>query len=414
MKENIRYTESEYNTILMHIERYFGEIVQIYSGSLANPDNMDRAFVDLDLCLIAPTPERNYYTFVTIGFGAFKMPVPRDYLRKKLSRAELCFALPPETDFSKVEVQDLWPMKMMNSLVYHVVKERLWIGWGNTFFDGDKPFSENTKLGSIMLVSPGGDNPQVCVLPNDEEVNFYCLLPLYKEEVEYVRNFGQSHLLDRFVSNEAVLNEFKDVPIINEKRPNVCLDTSPKKEELKVAGQYYIGDVIDYAGWHKENIEENDLPVDEIQTYNHIAIYLRFAIENDLMSDDFLADNMELVDSVLYNTEDFDLREYIEDFYSGCLLFEMFSDRGFSFASYYYNKLATNIEDELHSYTADIDNFAQEYFKDDWEYLPEQKRYAYLFIPYNESYYQAMSKKITKRYNDWKLLYDLKKQYIMS
>lgn len=413
-KDTICYSPDEYATVLMHIEQNFGEIVQIYSGSLVKPEKLDKPFIELDLCLIAPTPERNYYSFVTVGFGAFKMPVPDEYKKQKLSRAEFCFALPPETNFDEIGMENIWPMRMMNLLIYYSIKENLWLGWGNTFFDGDQPFSENTKLGSILLVSPGNEAGQTCVLPDGDDVNFYCLLPLYKEEVEYVRFCGPDHLIDRFVSNDEVLKDFKDIPIINDNRPNVCLAPLPKKEQVRVADVFYIGDVIDYAGWHKENIEENNLPVDPIQTYNHMAIYLRFAIENGLMSENFKENYPEIIAAVLHNDDNVDLREFLRDEFLGCLLFDMFNDDGFSFASYYYNKLAASVEEELHSYTADIDIFAKEYFKDNWQYLPEQKRYAYLFIPYNEAYYRAVYKKIEQRYKDWRALYESEKKYIMS
>lgn len=414
MLEKISYSEDEYTSILRHIELNFGQIVQLYSGTWAQPDAADKPLIDLDLCLVAPTPERNYYTFVTVGFGAFKMPTPKAYKNKKLARAELCFALAPDTDFTDKEMEDLWPVRIMNMLVYFAIQKNVWMAWGDTFFDGKQAFSPTTKQGSIILLSPGEENAQVCVLPDGDEVNFYCMLSLYQEELEYVKEYGTDHLIDRFVSNDEVLRDFKTIPIINDNRPNVCLDESLKQEQLKVAGVYYIGDVIDCAAWHKENIDENNLPVDEMQAYNHLAVFLKFAVENDLVSDGFIDKNDRLIEAVLYEEIDIDIREYIKVEYLGCLLFDMFNDKGFSFASYYYNKLTNRVEDELHSYTADIDNFAQDYYKDNWEYLPEQKRYAYLFIPYDDEYYKRVYKMIEKRFNDWKALYERKNKYIMS
>ena len=46
---------------------------------------------------------------------------------------------------------------------------------------------------------------------------------------------------------------------------------------------------INDASWHLETIEEKELLVDEINAYNHMAIYLRWCMEHDLMGEEFLA-----------------------------------------------------------------------------------------------------------------------------
>ena len=46
-------------------------------------------------------------------------------------------------------------------------------------------------------------------------------------------------------------------------------------------------DEMDDAIWHLETIEEKELPVDEINAYNHMAIYLRWCMEHDLMAEGF-------------------------------------------------------------------------------------------------------------------------------
>ena len=46
--------------------------------------------------------------------------------------------------------------------------------------------------------------------------------------------------------------------------------------------------IMDMGEWHLEVLHEKELPVDDITVYNHMAIYLRWAIENHLMSHEFL------------------------------------------------------------------------------------------------------------------------------
>ena len=54
-------------------------------------------------------------------------------------------------------------------------------------------------------------------------------------------------------------------------------------------GDNYVVEMDD-ADWHLESIQEKELPVDEINAYNHMAIYLRWCMENDLMGEEFLAE----------------------------------------------------------------------------------------------------------------------------
>ena len=39
---------------------------------------------------------------------------------------------------------------------------------------------------------------------------------------------------------------------------------------------------MDDASYHIESIEEKELPIDPINAYNHMAIYLRWCMEHDL------------------------------------------------------------------------------------------------------------------------------------
>ena len=47
---------------------------------------------------------------------------------------------------------------------------------------------------------------------------------------------------------------------------------------------------MDDASYHIESIEEKGLPIDPINAYNHMAIYLRWCMEHDLMGEEFLKD----------------------------------------------------------------------------------------------------------------------------
>ncbi len=55
---------------------------------------------------------------------------------------------------------------------------------------------------------------------------------------------------------------------------------------------------MDDASYHIESIEEKELPIDPINAYNHMAIYLRWCMEHDLMGEDFLKEYSEVTKQV--------------------------------------------------------------------------------------------------------------------
>jgi hypothetical protein len=53
--------------------------------------------------------------------------------------------------------------------------------------DPAEPYAENTQMCGVMLTMPYqfGQEAAVCQLPDGDEVNFYQLLPLYQEEMDF-------------------------------------------------------------------------------------------------------------------------------------------------------------------------------------------------------------------------------------
>lgn len=73
-----------------------------------------------------------------------------------------------------------------------------------------------------------------------------------------------------------------------------------------------VDQVMDNVGYDVQKIEEKGLSVDPITAYNHVAIYLRWCMENNLMSDDFLKQYGDVVHSVKNNAANVDLRLFIK------------------------------------------------------------------------------------------------------
>lgn len=162
-------------------------------------------------------------------------------------------------------------------------------------------------------------------------------------------------------------------------------------------------EVMDDAGGHLEKFKEKDLPVDTITAYNHMAIYLRWCMVNDLMSDDFLERFGDLVSRIKSGSADDDLRMFIKDNLNGLLTRFLFNKQGRAFADYYYGSYYG--ANETPFYPGDIDNYALDYFGPERYHSDEFKEEAYLFVPYDEDYYRAMSQRIDRRFANWQGLH---------
>lgn len=162
-------------------------------------------------------------------------------------------------------------------------------------------------------------------------------------------------------------------------------------------------EVMDDAEGHLEKFKEKDLPLDTITAYNHLAIYLRWCMVNDLMRDDFLEQFGDLVSRIKSGSADDDLRVFIKDNLNGQLTRFLFNKQGRAFADYYYGSYYG--ANETPFYPGDIDNHALDYFGPERYHSDEFKEEAYLFVPYDEDYYQAMSQRIDRRFANWQGLH---------
>ena len=176
------YTEEEMEAVEGHIEQYFGKFENVFH-ELVSPD------IHVDICVVPPSEERDYCTLVTMGMGAHRMNVPEELAEYKLERAELAIALPADWKLDQESMKDekwYWPIRLLKSLARLPIASDTWLGFGHTM-DNEEDFAKDTKLCAAILTGPQDteDGSEVCILPSGEEVNFYQVIPLYRDELEY-------------------------------------------------------------------------------------------------------------------------------------------------------------------------------------------------------------------------------------
>jgi len=173
------YNEKEIEVIEKHIANGFGKFDNVLH-ELVSPD------IHVDICVINPTPERNYYTLVTMGMGAHRMNVPKEAKKMGIDRAEVLIALPPDWDIQSDDEKWYWPLRWLKVLARLPGEHKTWLGYGHTVPNG-APFAENIELSGVMLSMPYyfGQEASVCTLPNGDKVNFYQIIALHESEMDF-------------------------------------------------------------------------------------------------------------------------------------------------------------------------------------------------------------------------------------
>lgn len=382
IEENYRepevYSFEEMQSVGAHIEKYFGKYDRVMH-ELASPD------IHVDIYVIPPRAEHEYYTLVTCGMGAHKMEVPDELKNEQLERAELLINLPAGWQLDEESLKDekwYWPIRFLKFMARSPVNNGMYYDWGSTLeFDDITSFDDSTKLCSAVVLSPGvfGEASYACTLPNGDAVNFYQAIPLYKEELDYKVENGMDKLLQKCpdeileVINPSRLNAVTDAEILN-----------------------YDDREMDCAADHLKLIQEHNLSVDELAVYNHMAAYLCWCINHNLMGDVFLQQHGDVAINVKSGSLK-DLRAFVCDELGGRLMIIDYNYKGVCFANWYN----TGNRSMPYAFIKDLKTYAREYFKGQ---MPCAEEAAYLLLPWGDEYCRTVEKIIEERFAEWQKL----------
>lgn len=133
------------------------------------------------------------------------------------------------------------------------------------------------------------------------------------------------------------------------------------------------------------------LPLEDECAWNHLALYLRWCLEHELVSEELLKQLLEW--------KGMDLREVIRtnEWCNGSLKTCCFNELGKKFTKYFYH---FNLEN-TNSYPDCVDRYAKDYFGEERYQSVEFQDEAYLFVPYDETYYLGMKKYIDKAWYEF-------------
>ncbi|MBE6504098.1 MAG: suppressor of fused domain protein [Methanobrevibacter sp.] len=206
------YTQEQREEFENYICKTFGEFTKVFH-ELYSPD------IHLDILIVPPTEEKNYYTLITRGIGAYRMNVPSILKDLELERMELVIKLPPDWNFDFKKEDNYWVVRQLKILGRLPIENNCWLGNGHTFShseNNDVPLSPTSNFTASVLIDAKESLSNDFFINNKERINFYQILPLYKEEVEFYKN---QHDLDKLLE----LFSWRDLKgVVDVNRKNYC------------------------------------------------------------------------------------------------------------------------------------------------------------------------------------------------
>lgn len=364
--ERFVYTEEQKKLITQHIEKHFGTP----EGYL---HKKDEGALDIDISIIPPNRKKSYVTLVTTGMGAHVMRAVGDSSEEYSGRCELVICMPPGWRFREDDDDEndtSWPVHLLDIMAEFSAEETTWLSWGHCIDYGENFEKQTGFRGVLMIMAMFGKEAWECDIGQDENVDFYQVIPLFESEMRFRERNGSPALLNKMDENIIRIAD--------------C-------DRMKYVPDNFE-DIIDTVEEHSIKIEEKDLDLPEINGADHIGAYLLWIIDHDMINEEFLEFFAEEFEQIRAGT--LDVRKFLIQCLDGELNREILTDEGAEFTELYYDFYG----DDEPAYPSDVDNMARDYFGDERYESDEFSDEAYLFVPFDEEYIKRMHEYIDKAY----------------
>ncbi len=383
------FSPYELQTVEDHIIEHFGSISRTIP--VKESENLN-----LRIYVIEPTKEKDFYTIVTCGMGAYKMELPDDFKDTDLDRIELLMYLSPAWNMDLAlskptglitggtvtpifgSMYDEWnyPVKILKNLAQAPVNNDSYFVMGN-IMDDEEPLSPSTNDTGGILISPAyiSEEGCVCTLPDGEKVRFLQVMPIQTYEIDRAADLDQSLIFHRMIFHNFIV--YPDRYLYD-------------YEDIFDEGLAYL------IPLYKYNLVQQ---TGELAAFNHMAVLLRWLIENDLVNDNFTAKYPDEINTVKTAPDSIDLRLFIADKLIGALRCEILKEDAVDFIqSYCFNDIEGGVKGE---YYDALEDYAVEYFEENNIDTDEMCDLEFLFMKYTENYYQDLAKILDELYEEW-------------
>jgi hypothetical protein len=203
-----------------HIENCVGKIETVLHEIISD-------IVHIDIHWVKPSEKHPYHCLVTSGMSDLPMRVPEGFDINQYM--ELCILLPhnwvmegaasQSTEEAFKDENNYWPLRWLKKIARFPHEYETFLSYGHTIPNGESadPFAGNTRFGCMLLLPSLSLGREFFELKIDDKksINFYCLYPLYKEEMDFKLKKGTDALIDRF-------EEYNVSDVVDINRKNTC------------------------------------------------------------------------------------------------------------------------------------------------------------------------------------------------
>ncbi len=210
-----------------HIEKHVGKVELVFHEIISD-------LVHIDVHWVKPSEDFPFHKLITSGMSDMPMHAPEGM--EAFKYAELCILLPADWQLEGVEKENetellndennledenyYWPIRWLKIIARFPHEYDTWVWDGHSIPNGEnaEPFADNTKLGCMILLPSVSLPESFFTLKINEEktIHFFCLLPIYKEEMEFKLKKGVDALLEK-------MDEHKIIDVVQVDRKNTCL-----------------------------------------------------------------------------------------------------------------------------------------------------------------------------------------------
>ena len=209
---------------LREITEYFSSVFQDREEYVFHEIISD--FVHIDVHILRPTEEQNFYFVYTTGMSDLPMTMPEELSdREDLKYAELYTFMPSNWNpgsgaqvSSDLPESEYWIINILKYLARFPHAYNTWFAYGHTIPNGPDyaPLTPGTSMGGIVLSQFGG-KLEGFTTKDGTRTNFLYVIPAYKEEIEYKLKYGMEELDKIYTENDITLT-------VDLHRPNYCKD----------------------------------------------------------------------------------------------------------------------------------------------------------------------------------------------
>jgi len=168
------YSEKDFEIIDGAIAEYFGNFDNVFHEIVSDT-------IHIDVAIIEPNENKDYYTLATFGVGAKKMNFNDAY-----NRMELLIHLPKNWQVKSNEEKWYWPIRLLKTLGRFPFGENTWLGQGHTI-QYEEGFIEGTDFAGVILDRALGNDGKYPLVYTEkgEQVHFLQVIPIYRTEMDF-------------------------------------------------------------------------------------------------------------------------------------------------------------------------------------------------------------------------------------